>query len=69
MAQTVTETAAPTATKVSALRRLPHHAFPVADQEVTRQFMEDVLGIPLKATWCERSGARCRRPGSRGDAG
>ena len=56
MAQTVTGTAAAeSATKVSALRRLHHHAFPVEDQEVTRQFMEDILGIPLKATWCERS--------------
>lgn len=64
MAQTVTETssaqqtgteAAKSATKVSALRRLHHHAFPVEDQEVTRQFMEDILGVPLKATWCERS--------------
>ena len=46
MAQTVTETAAAeSATKVSALRRLHHHAFPVADQEVTRQFMEDILEI------------------------
>lgn len=34
--------------------RLHHQAFAVKDQEVTRQFMEDVLGIPLVATWCER---------------
>jgi len=64
MAQIVTETssaqqtgteAAKSATKVSALRRLHHHAFAVEDQEVTRQYMEDILGIPLTATWCERS--------------
>jgi catechol 2,3-dioxygenase-like lactoylglutathione lyase family enzyme len=64
MAQTLTDTSsaaqtkaqeAESATKVSALRRLHHHAFPVADQEVTRQFMEDILGVPLKATWSERS--------------
>jgi glyoxylase I family protein len=56
MAQTVTgTTAAESDTKVSALRRLHHHAFPVEDQEVTRQFMEDLLGIPLKATWSERT--------------
>ena len=24
------------------------------DQELNRQFFEDVLGIPLTATWCER---------------
>jgi catechol 2,3-dioxygenase-like lactoylglutathione lyase family enzyme len=35
-------------------QRLHHHAYAVRDQEVNRQFMEDVLGIPLVATWCER---------------
>jgi len=34
--------------------RLHHQAFAVKDQEVTRRFMEEVLGIPLVATWCER---------------
>src|SRR5262245_33822675 len=34
--------------------RLHHHAFAVKDQEVNRRFMEEVLGIPLVATWCER---------------
>jgi len=34
--------------------RLHHHAYAVKDQEVNRQFIEDVLGIPLVATWCER---------------
>ena len=34
--------------------RLHHQAFAVEDQEKTRQFMEDVLGIPLVATWCEK---------------
>ena len=33
--------------------RLHHHAFVVADQEVTRRFYEDVIGLPLVATWCE----------------
>ena len=37
----------------SKLRRLHHHAYPVADQEVTRHFMEDLLGIPLVAAWTE----------------
>ena len=37
----------------SKLRRLHHHAYPVADQEVTRHFMEDLLGIPLVAAWSE----------------
>ena len=35
-------------------QRLHHHAYATRDQEVNRQFMEDVLGIPLTATWCER---------------
>jgi glyoxylase I family protein len=34
--------------------RLHHHAFVVRDQEVNRRFFEDVLGLPLVATWCER---------------
>jgi catechol 2,3-dioxygenase-like lactoylglutathione lyase family enzyme len=34
--------------------RLHHYAFTVRDQEVNRRFMEEVLGIPLVATWCER---------------
>jgi glyoxylase I family protein len=33
--------------------RVHHHAFVVQDQERTRRFYEDVLGIPLTATWCE----------------
>ena len=34
--------------------RLHHHAFVVKDQERNRRFLEDLLGIPLTATWCER---------------
>ena len=37
----------------SKVRRLHHHAYPIADQEANRYFMEDVLGIPLRATWTE----------------
>jgi len=33
--------------------RLHHHAYVVRDQEKNRQFFEDILGIPLAATWCE----------------
>lgn len=33
--------------------RLHHHAYVVKDQEANRAFFEDVLGIPLVATWCE----------------
>jgi glyoxylase I family protein len=38
----------------SAPERLHHHAYVVRDQEKNRQFFEEVLGIPLTATWCER---------------
>ena len=34
--------------------RLHHYAFVIKDQEVNRKFFEDVLGIPLVATWCEK---------------
>ena len=34
--------------------RMHHHAFAVKDQEANRHFMEDIVGIPLVATWCER---------------
>jgi catechol 2,3-dioxygenase-like lactoylglutathione lyase family enzyme len=34
--------------------RLHHHAYAVKDQEINRHFIEDILGIPLVATWCEK---------------
>jgi catechol 2,3-dioxygenase-like lactoylglutathione lyase family enzyme len=37
--------------------RLHHHAFVVADQERTREFYEDVIGLPLVETWCEHDEA------------
>lgn len=33
--------------------RLHHYAFPTKDQEETRAFYEDVIGLPLVATWSE----------------
>jgi catechol 2,3-dioxygenase-like lactoylglutathione lyase family enzyme len=33
--------------------RLHHNAYVTKDQEKTRQFYEDVIGLPLLATWCE----------------
>lgn len=33
--------------------RLHHHAFVTDDQESTRRFYEDVVGMPLVATWSE----------------
>lgn len=41
--------------------RLHHHAFVVRDQERTRHFYEDVLGLPLVATWCEQEHVRGKR--------
>jgi glyoxylase I family protein len=38
--------------------RLHHHAYVVKDQERNRRFLEDLLGIPLVATWCEKSVSR-----------
>lgn len=35
-------------------QRLHHHAYVVRDQEENRKFFEDILGIPLAATWCEK---------------
>jgi glyoxylase I family protein len=34
-------------------QRLHHNAYVCADQERTRRFYEDVLGLPLIATWIE----------------
>lgn len=34
--------------------RLHHTAYVTKDLEATRRFYEDVLGIPLIATWCEK---------------
>ncbi len=33
--------------------RLHHNAYVTRDQEKTRKFYEDVIGMPLVATWCE----------------
>ena len=35
--------------------RLHHNAYVVKDLERTRQFYEDVVGMPLLATWCEKT--------------
>src|SRR5580692_12654186 len=33
--------------------RMHHHAYVTADQERTRHFYEDIIGLPLRATWVE----------------
>ena len=35
--------------------RLHHNAYVVKDHEANRKFIEDLLGIPLVATWCEKT--------------
>src|SRR6185312_8639309 len=35
--------------------RLHHNAYVVRDHEANRRFLEDILGIPLVATWCEKT--------------
>jgi catechol 2,3-dioxygenase-like lactoylglutathione lyase family enzyme len=48
--------AQPTANTLKQLPdRLHHYAFVVKDQEANRKFWEDIIGIPLSATWCERA--------------
>ncbi len=36
-------------------RRLHHAAWVTRDQEATRRFYEDILGLPLVATWAEQA--------------
>ncbi len=33
--------------------RLHHTAYVTTDLEATRHFYEDIIGLPLVATWCE----------------
>ena len=42
--------------------RLHHNAYVVKDHEANRRFLEDLLGIPLVATWCERTWREDSRP-------
>lgn len=36
-------------------QRLHHYAIVIKDQEANRRFLEDLIGIPLTATWCEKA--------------
>ena len=42
------------ATKASLPSRLHHTAYVSKDLEATRKFYEEIIGLPLLATWCER---------------
>jgi glyoxylase I family protein len=46
-------TMTPTAIATGIPTRLHHNAYVTADMEATRHFYEDLLGMPLTATWCE----------------
>jgi glyoxylase I family protein len=35
--------------------RVHHHSFVCADQEETRRFYEEIIGLPLVATWVEQA--------------
>ena len=43
----------PETTGQIAVARLHHNAWVTTDQEATRRFYEDLIGLPLVATWSE----------------
>jgi catechol 2,3-dioxygenase-like lactoylglutathione lyase family enzyme len=53
MAMTTGTPAAAVRANVRRPRRLHHAAWVTRDQEATRHFYEDILGLPLVATWAE----------------
>ncbi len=42
------------ATSAKLPSRLHHNAYVTRDLEATRRFYEDLIGLPLVATWCEK---------------
>jgi catechol 2,3-dioxygenase-like lactoylglutathione lyase family enzyme len=42
------------ATNAKLPSRLHHTAYTTRDMEATRHFYEDIIGLPLIATWCEK---------------
>ncbi len=55
MAQTSTAQAPVSSIKATRPHRLHHAAWVTRDQEATRRFYEDIIGLPLAATWAERA--------------
>ena len=41
------------AVRTTTVARLHHNAWITRDQEATRRFYEDLIGLPLVATWSE----------------
>ena len=60
MATTIGNPLSAARANVSRPRRLHHAAWVTRDQEATRHFYEDILGLPLVATWAERAPATGR---------
>jgi catechol 2,3-dioxygenase-like lactoylglutathione lyase family enzyme len=58
MSITMGNTASAAHAHVSRLRRLHHAAWVTRDQEATRHFYEDIIGLPLAATQPGLSGGR-----------
>jgi catechol 2,3-dioxygenase-like lactoylglutathione lyase family enzyme len=54
MSITMGNTTSAARANVSRPRRLHHAAWITRDQEATRHFYEDLIGLPLEATWAER---------------
>jgi catechol-2,3-dioxygenase len=54
MTETETKVRARVRLKNSNISRLHHKAYATNDPEATRHFYEDVVGLPLVATWCEQ---------------
>ena len=42
-----------TSATVPSASRMHHHAYVTSDQEVARRFYEEIVGLPLIATWNE----------------
>ena len=55
MAMTMGNPTSAVRANVSRPRRLHHAAWVTRDQEATRHFYEDIIGLPLVATWAERA--------------
>lgn len=53
MATTEAATQAKTARTAGLPSRLHHTAYVTRDLEATRKFYEEIIGLPLVATWCE----------------
>src|SRR3954471_3728182 len=54
MSDTATATKPTMTTPKGLPSRLHHTAYVTKDREATRKFYEDVIGLPLVATWCEK---------------